>query len=68
MNKIKSISLVTIASLGSFAFAEGSFDVTAAVSSFQTDALAAISAIGIAMITVAGVAVGIKWAKAAMFG
>lgn len=43
-------------------------DVTTAVSTLTTDGGAAIAAIGGAMLTLAGIAIAFKWAKAAFFG
>lgn len=43
-------------------------DVTAATTSLVDDGTTAISAIGMALITLAGVAVVFKWVKAAFFG
>jgi hypothetical protein len=45
-----------------------SIDVSAAVSTISGDATAAVSSVGAAMLGLAGVAIGFKWAKAAFFG
>ncbi len=47
---------------------QAAVDVSAAATTFLTDGTAAVSAIGAAMITLAGVAVTYKWAKATFFG
>lgn len=70
MNKIQTFGLTTatLLSTGAFAADEGaSSTVSTVISSFQTDAITSVTAIGIAMITVGAVAIGFKWAKAALF-
>jgi hypothetical protein len=42
--------------------------VTSAASTLTTDGVSAISAVGAAMLTMAGVAVLFKWVKATFFG
>lgn len=43
-------------------------DVTAATSYLETNAGGGIAAIGVVMLTLAGLAVAIKWVKATFFG
>ena len=43
-------------------------DVTGAVTAITTDGTAAITAIGGALLSLAGIAVVFKWAKGAIFG
>ena len=43
-------------------------DVSAATDAITTDGTAAVSAIGLAMLGLAAVAIVFKWAKAAIFG
>lgn len=64
MKKIIAIAALTI--LSTPAFAE--VDVTAATTSITNDGTAAISAVGGALIGLAGVAVVFKWVKGAIFG
>lgn len=52
----------------SIATAQAAIDVSAATTSITTDGIAAITAIGGALIGLAGVAVVFKWAKGAIFG
>jgi hypothetical protein len=59
-------SVVLLALLASPAFAV--IDVTAATTSITTDGTAAITAVGGALIGLAGVAVVFKWVKGAIFG
>ncbi|MEZ8102758.1 hypothetical protein [Vibrio bivalvicida] len=69
MNKIQTFGLgaATLLSTGAFAEDGASSTVSTVISSFQTDAITSVTAIGIAMITVGAVAIGFKWAKAALF-
>lgn len=60
------VALATGLALTSPAFAV--IDVTAATTSITTDGTVAISAIGGALIGLAGVAVVFKWVKGAIFG
>lgn len=48
--------------------ASAAIDVTAATTAISTDGTAAITAIGGALIGLAGVAIVFKWAKGAIFG
>lgn len=48
--------------------AMAAIDVSAATTALVTDGTAAISAVGVALLTLAGIAVVYKWAKAAFFG
>jgi hypothetical protein len=48
--------------------ANAAVDVSGPVTAFTTDGTAAITAIGAAMLTLAGIAVTYKWAKATFFG
>lgn len=65
MNKLKMLGVTSALLASSSVFAnEG---INTAVTQFQTDATASITTIGVAMITVGAVAVGFKWAKAALF-
>ena len=74
IEKIRNFGLTAAVMLTSgSAFAEGGAGgvgeaVSTSVAKFQTDATTAITTIGVAMITVACVAIGFKWAKAALFG
>lgn len=67
--KMKAIALATgaLAVLGTSA-AQAAIDVSAATTAISTDGTAAITAIGGALIGLAGVAVVFKWAKGAIFG
>lgn len=47
--------------------ANAAIDVSGVVDSFVTDGTAAITAIGIGLITLAGIAIVFKWVKAAFF-
>ncbi|MEC6897449.1 hypothetical protein [Photobacterium piscicola] len=73
MDKLRNLLLVPAVALTSGACfaAEGSGGVAEAVKAqigiFQTDTTATITTIGVALISVAAVGLGIKWAKAAMF-
>ncbi|EHU4955205.1 hypothetical protein KY886_000202 [Vibrio parahaemolyticus] len=66
ISKVKKGALVLGASVASFsAFA---IDVTAVTTTITSDGTTAITAIGGAMLGLCGVAVVIKYAKAAIFG
>lgn len=67
MNKLKTLGASALVLASGAAFAEGNTGVTDAITSFQAQATADITNIGIAMIAVAAVAIGFKWAKAALF-
>ncbi|MEZ8259378.1 hypothetical protein AB6C49_18605 [Vibrio cyclitrophicus] len=69
MNKIQTFGLASATLLSGAAFAEdgASSAVSTIIAGFQTDAITSVTAIGIAMITVAAVAIGFRWAKAAIF-
>lgn len=47
--------------------AEGGVDVTAIVKQFVGDGTTAISAVGVGLLTLAGIAIVFKWVKAAFF-
>lgn len=67
MKITKAIALTAVTSvLASPAFA--AIDVTAATTAISTDGGAAITAIGGALIGLAGTAVVFKWVKGAIFG
>lgn len=66
--KTKIIKLGVVLSSVAAASAHAAIDVTAATSAISTDGTAAITAIGGALIGLAGVAVVFKWAKGAIFG
>lgn len=72
MKSLKNIMLVLLSSLfvllGFAGTASAAVDVSAAVSSITGDGVAAVSAIGVALLTLSGVAIAFKWAKAAIFG
>lgn len=57
-----------VVSFGAFASTPPAIDVSSAVNSISTDATAAVSSIGVALLGLAGVAIAFKWAKAAIFG
>lgn len=59
---------VALASLLSPEIASAAVDVSAATDSISTDGTAAVTAIGGALVGLAGVAVVFKWAKGAIFG
>lgn len=61
-----SAAVVTGSLVASTAFA--AIDVSAATTSITTDGTAAVSAVGGALIGLAGVAVVFKWVKGAIFG
>lgn len=64
-NKTKFIIGSGLLALSSSVFA---IDVSSVVTSITTDGTSAITAIGMAMLTLASVAIVFKWAKAAIFG
>ncbi|MBO1271194.1 hypothetical protein J3L11_05960 [Shewanella sp. 4t3-1-2LB] len=69
MNKSRAIALV--AALGATVVttaSQAAIDVTGATDAITTDGTAAVSAIGLAMLGLAAVAVVYKWAKASIFG
>lgn len=61
---LSSVFLSAVAVSPAFA----AIDVSAATTALVTDGTTAISAVGVALLTLAGVAVVYKWAKAAFFG
>lgn len=66
----KAGSAVALSAVDSFAMAESTnagTQAAAAASELTTNGLAAIGAVGVAMLTLAGAAVVYKWAKAAFF-
>lgn len=70
MNKLRTrIGLLagTMLTIGAASAQESAVDISAVVSSFQSDATVAIAAIGIAMVTLAGIAVTYKWIKGTFF-
>lgn len=69
MNKSRAIALVS--ALGATVVttaSQAAIDVTGATDAITTDGTAAVSAIGLAMLGLAAVAVVYKWAKASIFG
>ncbi|WP_422450444.1 MULTISPECIES: major capsid protein [unclassified Endozoicomonas] len=67
MKKLKHLALILATSaMASSAFAE--IDVSAATTALTTDGSAAITAVGTALVGLAGIAVVFKWVKGAMFG
>lgn len=67
MKKLKHLGLLAASVLmSSSAFA--AIDVTAATTALTTDGSAAITAVGTALVGLAGIAVVFKWVKGAMFG
>lgn len=70
--KVKLIPLASLFALSlvsTSVFATGGgIDVTAATTTITTDGTAAITAVGGALIGLAGVAVVFKWVKGAIFG
>lgn len=60
--------LFGLALMFGFTVANAAIDVSAATTSITTDGTAAISAVGAALIGLAGVAVVYKWVKGAIFG
>ncbi len=63
------VTLLTAFALLAFAgVSSAAIDVTAATTSISSDGTAAITAIGGALVGLAGVAVVFKWAKGAIFG
>lgn len=70
LKKLLILSGVVIASvaLGDTAFASTSIDVSNATGTMDGDGQAAISAIGASIMGMAGIAIGYKWAKGAIFG
>lgn len=59
--------LGSVFAVGAASAQESAVDITSVVSGFQADATAAIAAIGIAMVTLAGIAVTYKWIKGTFF-
>lgn len=72
MFKIKKLALVlgvgAAGALVTVSPAMAAIDVSSAVTALTTDGTAAITAVGGALLTLAGIAVVFKWAKAAFFG
>ncbi|OED47186.1 hypothetical protein ACH42_03290 [Endozoicomonas sp. (ex Bugula neritina AB1)] len=67
MKKLKHLGLLAATALmSSSVFA--AIDVTAATTALSTDGSAAITAVGTALVGLAGIAVVFKWVKGAMFG
>jgi len=64
--KATAVALVSGLAMTSPAFA--AVDVTAATTSITTDGTVAITAVGSALIGLAGVAVVFKWVKGSIFG
>lgn len=70
VSNVTKYGLLPVASvaLAPSAFAEGTgIDVTSIVTSFKTDITTAVSAVGMALLAVAGVAIVFKWVKASFF-
>ena len=67
MKKLKHLGLLVASTLmSSSVFA--AIDVSAATTALTTDGSAAITAVGTALVGLAGIAVVFKWVKGAMFG
>ncbi len=67
MKKLNNLGLVAVTALmSSGAFA--AIDISAATTALTTDGSAAITAVGTALVGLAGIAVVFKWVKGAMFG
>lgn len=67
MNKLRKFGIATSAAvMASPSFAD--IDVAAATTAITTDGTAAITAVGGALIGLAGTAVVFKWVKGAIFG
>jgi uncharacterized membrane protein len=67
-NKIKAFLVVLGVSFFMSSPVQAAIDVAAATTSISTDGSAAITAVGTALIGLAGVAVVFKWVKGAIFG
>lgn len=65
---MKKLIPIAVVSLLVATNAHADVDVSAAVTALTTDGTAALTAVGGGLITLAGVAVVFKWAKAAFFG
>lgn len=70
MNNSTKLALIAVAAAAVMVpgLASAAVDVSAATTSITTDGTAAITAVGGALIGLAGVAVIFKWAKASIFG
>lgn len=69
LNKLWKKGLTALGlTFGMVASSHAVIDVSAAVTQVTTDGVAAITAIGGAMLILSGVAIAFKWAKAAFFG
>ena len=67
MKKLKHLGLLVASALmSSSVFA--AIDISAATTALTTDGSAAITAVGTALVGLAGIAVVFKWVKGAMFG
>lgn len=70
MQNVKKYGLVTAVAVPAIVAADSAsaaVDVSAAVSTLTTDGTTAITAVGVGLITLAGVAIVFKWVKAAFF-
>lgn len=61
------IAVASVMSIGVASAAPAGVDISAVVSTFQSDAATAIGLIGLAMVTLAGIAVTYKWVKGTFF-
>lgn len=61
------IAVVATGVLTTGAHAESTIDVSTIVNTFKTDITTAVSAVGMALLAVAGVAIVFKWVKASFF-
>lgn len=68
MKNVKKYGLATAIGATVASNAHSAVDVSSAVNTLVTDGTSAISAVGIGLITLAGVAVVFKWVKASFFG
>lgn len=68
---MKKLNLIVVSTLGLLLLpfaSHAAIDVSAATTAITTDGTAAVTAVGGALIGLAGVAVVFKWAKGAIFG
>jgi hypothetical protein len=65
--KVMGRTFAGAAALLSAGASHAAFDVSAAVTTLETDGIAAITAVGGAMISLAALAAVVRWAKAAFF-
>ncbi len=67
-NVLKATAVALVSGLAMTSPAFAAVDVTAATTSITTDGTVAITAVGSALIGLAGVAVVFKWVKGSIFG